>query len=243
MLKIIIPLAGSSDIFLNAGYIYPKPVIEVLGKPMIEVVLQNPSKIEKEHQFIFIVNESDCTTYHLDNTLKLLEPGALVVQLKKPTQGALCSVLMAIDACEDDDELLILNGDQLIDMDFNHPLKHFAKSHAGAGVVTFKSVHPRWSYVKVEDDVVIESAEKNPISYNAIAGFYYFSKASVFFNNAFRTIRNRVKHNGMYFISSVINEYVLSNQLVLNHHIEAQRYHSFYSPQMVAEYELVNKAN
>lgn len=31
MLKILIPLAGSSELFEKAGYNYPKPLIEIKG--------------------------------------------------------------------------------------------------------------------------------------------------------------------------------------------------------------------
>ena len=39
-LNIIIPIAGTSELFEKAGYMYPKPLIEINGKPMIELVLK-----------------------------------------------------------------------------------------------------------------------------------------------------------------------------------------------------------
>jgi hypothetical protein len=92
MINIIIPLGGSSELFSSAGYLYPKPFIEVKGKPMIELVLENPLKIDLEKHFIFIVKEEDCNKFHLDNTLKILCPGSTIIKLKKMIQKVVCAV-------------------------------------------------------------------------------------------------------------------------------------------------------
>ena len=237
MLKIIVPLAGSSELFLNAGYVYPKPLIEVNGKLMIQWVIEKTANIEEPYQFIFIIKEEDVQKFHLDNTLKLLSPGSEVIQLKRSTKGGLCSVLMAIDKIDNENSLLILNGDQIIEEDFGNISKFWKQNNADAGVVTFKSVHPRWSYARIEEGEVLQTAEKNPISCNAIAGYYYFKSASAFFEGAFQTIKNNVQLEGNFYISPVINEYVLKNKKVLNYQIVNNQYHSFYSPQMLLEFE------
>lgn len=242
ILNIIIPIAGTSELFEKAGYIYPKPLIEINGKPMIELVLENLLTIDMEKKFTFIIREEDSLNFHLDNTLRLLVPDANVVTIKKPTQGALCSVLMSIDNIQSTDALLILNGDQLIDTDLDKVVRHFVKDEADAGVLTFSSVHPRWSFARTdESNRVVETAEKNPISKNAIAGFYYFSNAAMFIEAASNVLLKDTRVNDYFFISSAINEYVLMNKKVLNVSIGAEQYHSFYSPQMIQEYESSSK--
>lgn len=230
-------MAGPSDLFANAGYTYPKPLIDVNGQPMIQLVVEKLGSINQPCEFIFIIRDEDAVKYHLDNTLKLLAPQCQVIKLKKNTKGGLCSVLMAIDDIQNNDSLLILNGDQIIDEDFNHILDYWKEETVDAGLVTFKSVHPRWSYARIADGQVVQTAEKNPISNHAIAGYYYFLNAALFFECAFQTIKNDVKLDGNYYTSPVINEYVLRNKKVLNYQIETSQYHSFYSPQMLKEYE------
>jgi NDP-sugar pyrophosphorylase family protein len=239
MLKIIIPLAGSSELFTNSGYFYPKPLIEINGIPMIQHVIQNIETISVPCQFIFIIKDNEAVKYHLDNTLRLLSPGCEIVRLKKDTKGGLCSVLMAIEKIDDNDSIIILNGDQIIEENFNVIYQFWVQNNAHAGVVTFNSVHPRWSYVRTEDGQVVQTAEKNPISTNAIAGYYYFLQASTFFDCAFQVIKNDVQLDGVYFISPVLNEYVLRNQKVITYPIRAEHYHSFYSPQMVNKFEKI----
>ncbi len=237
MLKIIIPLAGPSELFSNAGYYYPKPLIEINGRIMIEHVLQNPSAIEEEHQFIFIIREEDSNKFHIDNVLKLLAPNSEIIKLKKATKGGLCSALMAVDKIAATDSVLILNGDQILDIDFNEVGRYWKEKQVDAGLITFKSVHPRWSYARIEHEEVVQTAEKNPISNHAISGYYYFEKAADFFAAAYESIKNDVQLDGIFFISPVINQYVLLNKKVKAFTIEAGLYHSFYSPQMVIEYE------
>ena len=142
MLKIIIPLGGSSELFSSSGYFYPKPLIEIAGKTMVELVLEKPSRVDFNSKFIFIVKEEDKVKFHLDNTLKLLDPNCEVVVLKNSTKGALCSVLMAIDKFEEEDSLLIINGDQIIDYDYSKFLEFWKNNSVDCGLVTFNSIHP-----------------------------------------------------------------------------------------------------
>jgi len=239
MLKIIIPLAGSSELFINSGYAYPKPLIEIKGIPMIQHVIENIVTVSVPCQFIFIIKEDEASKYHLDNTLRLLSPECDIIRLKKNTKGGLCSVLMAIEKIDDNDSLIILNGDQIIEENFNAIYKFWITNQGDAGVVTFKSVHPRWSYAHTEGGELVQTAEKNPISMNAIAGYYYFTKAALFFDCAFQVIKNDVQLDGNYYISPVLNEYVLRNKKVLTYPIKSEQYHSFYSPQMVNKFEKI----
>ena len=91
MLNILIPLAGKQNFFPEADYPYPKPLIEINGRTMIESVVENLKSINAEKRFIFIVNSADCRKYHFDNTLQLLTNGeALVLQIDNETKGAEC---------------------------------------------------------------------------------------------------------------------------------------------------------
>jgi NDP-sugar pyrophosphorylase family protein len=237
MLKIIIPLAGSSELFSNVGYFYPKPLIEVNGTPMIEKVLDNPLRLKVDKTFIFIIREEDSIRFHLDNALKILVPGCEVVKLANDTKGGLCSVLMAIDLIGSDDEILILNGDQLIDVELDTVYQYWKDESADAGLVSFKSIHPRWAYARVENEIVVQTAEKNPISNHALAGVYYFKTAKEFFNCAFNTIRNDAQINGAFYISPVINNFILNSFKVVSYKVESTQYHLFYSPQVLQDYE------
>ena len=245
MINILIPMAGESIFFDSDEFIYPKQLIEINGKPMIELVLENFLKIKEKKRFIFIVNKMDCDKFHFDSILNLLtENNCKIVKLYSETKGAACSCLMAIDYIDNNDNLIISNGDQVIDFDFKSILSYFFTKRYDAGTICFESVHPNWSYIKINSmGRIIEVAEKNPISKNAIAGFYYFKRGSYFVKAAMKSIENNDNINGKFYIAPTLNELILENKNLGMFKIESSDYNSFYSPKKIIDYETSNTKN
>jgi len=239
MINILMPIAGRSAFFDNAEYHYPKPLIEIKGKTMIERAIHDYKKIRGEKRFIFVVNANDCDKYHMDNVLMLLTDGQCeIIRLEKETRGAACSALMAIDFIDSEDRLIIGNSDQIFDEDLNAVLKFFEKKKADGGVICFETVHPRWSYVRLDEGKrIIEAAEKRPISTKAIAGFYYFRQGAFFVDAAMRSIEKDASVDGAYYIAPVFNELVLQSKILEVYDIGQEKYHTFYSPQKIEEFE------
>jgi dTDP-glucose pyrophosphorylase len=171
--------------------------------------------------------------------LRLLTKGNChIIRLKGDTKGAVCSALMAIEHINNQDELVIVNADSIIEHDLNQALNYFRSEKADGGVISFNSVHPKWSYVRLDDKgKIVEAAEKMPISTDAIAGFYYFGKGTYFVDSAMKSIEKEASVNDLYYIAPVFNELVLSNMNLLSYKIPKTQYHSFYSPQKIKEYE------
>ncbi|MBI1343047.1 MAG: NTP transferase domain-containing protein [Terrimonas sp.] len=240
MLQILVPIAGGNAFFTDhAEYQFPKPLVEINGKPMIQLVYENLQGIDvKDKKFIFILRDEDCTRFHLDQTVAILTDGkASVVRLKEETKGAVCSCLMAIDLLDMNSPLLIANGDQVIEQELSDAVISFMDGQQDGGVITFESVHPKWSYARMENNQVVETAEKRPISKKAIAGVYYFRKAIDFIEGGFEVIKKNTNTNGIFFVSATINELILHNKRVGAYGIRNEHYHSFYSPQKIKEFE------
>lgn len=236
---LIIPIASPSKFFNLDDYGYPQYLIEIMGKPMIQHVIENLCNGNFFKKIVFIVRDEDCKRYHIDNTLKLITPiEPTIIKLKSDTMGALCSVLLAIDLI-DDGPLVISNGDQIFDDGISSYIKNFLSDNHDAGCLTFSSVHPRWSYIRADEKgFVIETAEKNPISRHAIAGIYFYKSGKIFTELAMKAIKNRASTDGKYFISSVFNEYILDGCNVVHFPIKDSSYHTFYNPQKIEEFEL-----
>ena len=237
MINILIPLAGKNQFFPEAEYPFPKPLIEFNGKTMIEHIIDNFSSIQKEKQFIFIVNSEDCKKYHLDNVLNILTNHTCkIIKLDNETKGAACSAMMAVEYIDNDTPLIISNADQLFDICLDEVISNFDNSDAG--VITFESIHPRWSYVRLDsENKVTETAEKRPISKSAIAGFYYFKNGKDFISSSSKMIKKDASVNGLYYVSPVLNEMVLENKILNIFQIANDKYHTFYTPQKIKEYE------
>ena len=246
MINILIPLGGKSGFFNASDYIYPRSLIEINGKTMIQRIIENYTEIEDKH-FIFVINQEDCDRYHLDSILRLLTDSQCdVIKLSGETKGAVCSALMAVELINNKIPLIIANGDQVIEASLADITRHFQTKELDAAVITFESVHPKWSYVRVDDsNKVIESAEKRPLSKYAIAGFYYFEKGEDFVVAAMRSIAKDAHVNDIFYIAPALNELVLAGKDIGYFSIDASLYHSFYSPAKIAEYEnwLVNTVN
>jgi len=238
-MNLVIPIASNSKFFSIEEYGYPKPLIEIAGKPMIEHVINNLTQGVDFKKIIFIVKQDECDKYHLDNTLNLLSPiKPEIIKLRADTQGALCSVLLAIEYINQIEPLVIANADQLFDDGISAPIKKFMANDLDAACLTFNSVHPRWSYVRLdEQNLVVETAEKRPISRHAIAGLYMYKRGSDFVERGMDAIKHGTSIDGQYFISPVFNEYVLANKKVGHYEVANARYHTFYSPQKIGEYE------
>lgn len=239
MMQILVPISGRSAFFPVEDFYFPKPLIEVAGRPMAELVVSQLKRQFPAAAFTFVVDRDEARSFSLDRTLELAAgAGAQMVERLGETSGALCSCLLAIDALDMDAPLIISNSDQIIDTDLAGHIERFEKSGARAGVITFDSVHPRWSYV-VEDapGQVIQTFEKKVVSRHAIAGLYYFRTARDFIEAAQRAILNDVNVDGVFFISSALNEVLLAGGEVMHAPIDGRAYHSFYAPGRIAAFE------
>lgn len=236
-MKIVIPMAGSDDRFRQHGFPFPKPVIEIDGRPLIEHAFEC-LRMTPEADFTFVIRKEDDLRFHLGEVLRLLEPECTIITTDGETAGAACTVLLAVDQIDNDEELVITNGDQVFDFDINHIVQEFRTRDLDGGTVVFDSVHPRWSFVKTDaEGFVIEAAEKRPISRNATAGIYYFRRGSDFVASAKTMIQKGASINGGYFVCPSFNELILNQKKVGVSKISRDQYTSLATPQAVEEYE------
>ena len=238
-MQILIPISSKSSFFPNEEYFFPKPLIEVVGTPMIELVINQLKRDLRDPAFIFVIDREEARAFSVDHTLKLAAGGnTKVVERLGETSGALCSCLLAIDELDPDVPLLIANSDQIITSDLKQHIERFDRAGADAGVLTFDSIHPRWSYVLDDgDNRVAQTFEKKVVSRKAIAGVYYFSRARSFIKAAQDVILNDVNVDGTFFISTSLNQVILDGGKVMHSTISSGDYHSFYAPSGIHNFE------
>jgi len=203
-MNVIIPMAGAGTRFAQAGYTFPKPLIEVNGKPMIEVVVDN---LNIDAHYIFLVQKAHYETYNLKYLLNLIAPGCDIIQIDGLTEGAACTTLLARDLINNDEPLLIANSDQFIEWNSNECLYAFSADEIDGGILTFKSHHPKWSYARLgEDGFVAEVAEKKTISDDATVGVYYWKRGSDYVKYAEQMIAKNIRVNNEFYVCPVYNE-------------------------------------
>jgi len=203
-MNVLIPMAGAGSRFAQAGYTFPKPLIEVNGKPMIQVVVEN---LNIDAHFIFLVQKEHYEKYNLKQVLGLIKPGCDIVLVDGMTEGAACTTLLASELIDNNEPLLMANSDQIVDWNSNECLYAFGAEGVDGGILTFKATHPKWSYAKLGDDgLVDEVAEKNPISDNATVGIYYWKHGSDYVKYANQMIEKDIRTNNEFYVCPVFNE-------------------------------------
>jgi len=89
------------------------------------------------------------------------------------------------------------------------------------GILTFESMHPKWSYAKLNDSgFVCEVAEKKPISNLATVGIYYWAKGSDFVKYAEQMIAKNKRTNGEFYICPVFNEAIADGKKIKTYNID-----------------------
>ena len=203
-LNVLIPMAGGGSRFQALGYTFPKPLIDVRGKPMIQVVVDN---LNIDAHFIFIVQKEHYEKYNLNYLLPLIAPNCDIVQVDGLTEGAACTALLAKHFINNDQPLLMANSDQFIQWNSGETLYAFNNENIHGAIITFEATHPKWSYAKVgPDGFVSEVAEKKPISKNATVGIYYWKKGSDFVHYAEQMIAKNIRVNNEFYVCPVFNE-------------------------------------
>lgn len=226
-MNIIVPIAGASSVLESTEYI--KSLQEIERKTILQHAFEALQNVDAKH-FVVVVKREDVNKYHLDNVVKLLRPKAEVVIAEGETMGAACTCMLAVDKLDLEEPLLIVGNDQVLTIPYIDILADFQSQDYDGGVAIFEDVHPRWSYVRInEDDHVIEAAEKRPISKNATAGFYYFKKARFFMEAAQSMIMKGASVNGQFYICPVFNEMILKQQIIGVYRVSKEQYFNFNS--------------
>ncbi len=203
-MNVLIPMAGAGSRFQQAGYTFPKPLIDVRGKPMIQVVAEN---LNVEATFIYVVQKEHRTKYNLDTLLNLITPNCKIVEVDGITEGAACTTLLAREHINTDAPLLMANSDQYVEWDSNEFMYKMVEQNLDGGIVTFKSTHPKWSFARInEHGFVTEVAEKNPISDIATVGIYYWKHGSDYVRFAEQMIEKNIRVNNEFYVCPVFNE-------------------------------------
>ena len=217
-LNVLIPMAGAGSRFAQAGYTFPKPLIEVRGKPMIQVVVEN---LNIEANYIFLVQKDHYETYNLKYLLNLIAPGCKIVQVDGITEGAACTTLLAKEYIDNNAPLVMANSDQFVEWNSNECMYAFSADSIDGGILTFKATHPKWSYAKLnEDGFVSEVAEKKVISDEATVGIYYWRHGSDYVKYAEQMIDKNIRTNGEFYTCPVFNEAISDGKKIRVKNIE-----------------------
>ena len=217
-LNVLIPMAGAGSRFEQAGYTFPKPLIDVKNKPMIQVVVEN---LNIKANYIYIVQKSHREKYNLDTLLNLMTPNCKIIEVDGVTEGAACTALLAKEYINSKSPLFFANSDQFVEWDSNEFMYKMNETNCDGGIVTFEATHPKWSFAKIDDEgLVTQVAEKNPISNIATVGFYWWKQGSDFVKYAEQMIEKNIRVNNEFYVCPVFNQAIADNKQIRTFNID-----------------------
>lgn len=221
---------------------YPLCLTEMEGVSLLEKIVANTNTVLNS-QHIFALLDKDIENFHLDKIVNMLVPGAVIVGLSESTQGSACTALLASCQLDPEASLLIISGNELVDIDFGEMINEFHQRGLEGGTLIFHSVHPRYSYVRLNsNDLVTEAMQQNPISQHATAGVFWFAKGGNFVDAAKNLIRKDASVGGKFYVAPVFNELLLKRAKIGVIRLDVGKYHPLKNEQQVQKFEREVKA-
>jgi NDP-sugar pyrophosphorylase family protein len=215
---------------------YPLYLTEIGGKLILERQIDYCKTLNPQ-RFLFCLKSSDIKSFRVDFIIKQLVPESRIIIVDNATKGAICTALLSIEYINNDEELIIMSVDDFVEESGETIINAFRKNNSDAGVVSFNSIHPRYSFVRLNDkEEVVELAEKRPISKSALASFYYFKKGIDFTECAKEVIRKDNPVNGAFYISQALNEMILKQKKVALYKISNDKFHPLKTEAQFAQY-------
>jgi dTDP-glucose pyrophosphorylase len=201
-MNIIIGLAGEGSRFKNAGYNLPKFLVVYHGAPMIYHAVDTIGLTGKIH---FVVQEEHLQKYRFLEKM-LLGLGNEIIPVKEKTAGAAESLLLAKPYITNhNDPLLSVNCDQYLSWKGHKFQQQLNSDPETSYIVTYKETSNKCSYVREQNECVVEVREKKIISNDATIGYYHWAHTSDFFIDAEQMIADEYKENNEYYVAPVYN--------------------------------------
>ena len=215
----------------------PLCLSELEGELLIERIFHSTRQIPDARYFCAILEE-DIRKFRLDDVVKQLVCDVTIVQVSEDTAGSACTALLAAVRMKSELPLLIISSNELLRLDLNEVLADFEYRNLDAGTLVFRGLHPRYSFVRLNEvGLVEEAAQHRPISKHATAGTFWFARTDVFVDAAKSLIRKDSSDNGKFYIAPIFNELILKQAKVGVFHIPQGMYVPLKNEDQVKNYE------
>lgn len=180
-LNVLVPLGGlSSNAFTEAGFRMPKPLVPIVGRPMILWMFDHLDLFEDDHIWIGVRRDVEAK-FSLTEMLRREYPFKItVVCLDFDTRGAtetLYCMLKAMDASALARRTIALNSDTLWFCDVLGGARALPENVGCSFYFNADEEGAPYSYIRIENTKIVEIKEKVAISRLANNGGYAFESA------------------------------------------------------------------
>lgn len=212
-MKILVPMAGLGQRFVDAGYTDPKPLIKVMKQRVIEYI---SNMFDSSDEFVFVCNETHMIETDMLNILYGIRPDSKVVSMENHKLGPVYTVQQTYDLIDDEEEVMVVYCDNPIVWDRNEFHDYVNDKNLDGCVISHSGFHPhtlnntKMAFMKTDGDLVTEIKEKecytdDPMSEHASSGMYYFKKGSYIKKYFDEAMERNIQYNGEYYVTLVYN--------------------------------------
>ncbi len=249
-MQIIIPMSGFGERFRRAGYLFPKPLIEIEGIPIVAHVID---MFPGELDFVFICNQDHLNDpeYRMESILKRYCPTGRIIGIAPHKLGPVHAVRQVENLIDPYRPVIVNYCDFSCYWQWNH-FKHFITNTDCQGAIpAYKGFHPHtlgitnYAYLRELNGWVQDIQEKQPYTNNrmeeyASSGTYYFATAQIM-SEAFRVaMQQDLNVGGEYYVSLAYKQLLANAQSVAVYPL--QHFMQWGTPEDVAEYNTWSKA-
>ena len=175
-MNVVIPIGGMGQRFKEDGYVTPKPLINVLGEPMICRLIEGLNT--ELNDVVHIIYSPELNSYNFEDLIRFKFPKLNInfICLEGITRGASETILFGLNQMDSEleESFIILDCDTFYSDDILGKYRNCKNKNT---IFYFKDTYdlPLFSYIKIDEDRrVTEIKEKVKISDNANTGAYGF---------------------------------------------------------------------
>ena len=213
-MKVVVPMAGRGSRLATTAGTVPKPLIQVMGRPMVSWALRSIENVLFS-QIIFIALKEHDEKFQVKKVLSsAMERPFELLLLDGITEGQLCTVLKGKSHINTDEDLLIISSDTYVISDIG---KHIAqRGRDCSGLISVASLPGnQWSFAQTDEKGnVIRVAEKERISDFASTGLYYFSNGRIFVERAEEVISRGERTKNEFYVIPLYQKYIDRGEVI-----------------------------
>lgn len=215
-IHLVMPMGGAGSRFFKNGFVMPKPLIEINGKPFFYWATKSIANYAETKDITFVVLKEHISKFEIDKKIKEYFPDAKIFVIPKVLDGAVLTCMAGVEEMNDDLPIIFNDCDHaFLCSEFYSYSKVGDLAAYDAALLSFESSDPKYSFLEMDESgYVTRTVEKQAISNYAICGAYYFKNKSIFLESATKYLEKC--QYSEYFVSGVYNIMADENMKIAN---------------------------
>lgn len=180
-IHLIMPMGGAGSRFYKDGYMQPKPLIEISGKPFFYWAAMSIVKFVGYVDLTFVVLQQHIDEFGIDMVIKEYFPKAEIIALPEILPGPVFTALKGVEKIGDDIPVMFNDCDHMFRCNKINQIINAGCFDRDGVLLTFESEDNQFSYVKYDEyGSIAGTVEKKVVSDHAICGAYMFRNVRLF---------------------------------------------------------------